>query len=303
MGIEIVNVSKSFNSNPVLKGISLNINDGDTCFIVGKNGAGKTTLIRIILNLYKIDSGKVFVDGVDVNSREYTKVKANIGFLNDNIGLFKDFTAWDNVEFFHRIYFPDAKASQRKADIEKVLRIVDLYTNRNSKITFFSRGMRQRLAIARSIVNNPRILILDEPSRGLDIEGKEMLKEVIENYKKQNATILINSHDLNDFQDISDTIAFIKEGKIVYKGSYNELKGKFGENIYALKVDNLIYVKSKLEKESFVDNIDAADEELIIKINTGVEKLSNWLYSNNIKVKELKQINDNLSYFYKKVIG
>jgi len=303
MEVEVLDVTKEFNKVSILNGISLKINDGDTSFIVGKNGAGKTTLIRIILNLYKSTSGKVLVDGVDVNSSEYVKVKESIGFLNDNIGLFKDFTAWDNIEFFHRIYFPNAKASQRRSDIEKVLKRVDLYSNRNNKITFFSRGMRQRLAIARSIINNPNLLILDEPSRGLDIEGKEMLKDIIEEYQKKNATILINSHDLDDFQDIATKIAFIKKGKIVYEGSYKDVKGEFGDNMYAIKVQNSSNIESKLERESFVDNIKKIDDELIVSINTDVKELSDWLYNNSIKINELKQINDNLSYLYKKILS
>ena len=303
MEINISDVTKKFKNNKVLDDISLKIKEGNTALIVGKNGAGKTTLIRLILNLYNVTSGNILVDNINVSSREYDKVKEKIGFLNDNIGLFKEFTAWDNIEFFHRIYFPNATSNQRKIDIEYVLKNVDLYNNRDSKITFFSRGMKQRLAIARAIVNKPKILILDEPSRGLDLEGKEMLKDIIHQYQNDGATILINSHDLDDFQYTATQIAFIKEGKIICEGSYNDLQREFGENIYSLKTNNNSEIKKRLQQQVFVDYVEITKDELIIHINKSLEVLSKWLYQNNVKINELKKVNDTLSYLYKKIIG
>jgi len=170
--------------------------------IVGKNGAGKTTLLRLILGLYQPDNDTIKVNNINVSSNDFHKVKQEIGFLNDNIGLFRDLTAWDNIEFFHRIYYPNASNDTRKEDISYVLNKVDLYGHKNKKINFFSRGMKQRLAIARSIINKPKLLILDEPHRGLDIDGKEMIKDIIKEYHNNGTTILINSHDLNDIQDV-----------------------------------------------------------------------------------------------------
>lgn len=303
MDIKIIDLTKKIDENIILDQISLNINKGNTELIVGRNGAGKTTLIRIILNLYNATSGKITVDNVDVKTKEYNKIKEKIGFLNDNIGLFKDLTAWDNIEFFHRIYFPNAKSIERKNDIERVLKIVDLYNKKDSKITFFSRGMKQRLAIARAIVNNPKLLILDEPSRGLDIEGKEMLMDIIKQFQKDNCTILINSHDLDDFQHIATNMAFLKEGKIICEGSYKDLQTKFGSNSYSLKVENGLAIKIKLGNESFISSIDLIQDELIINLNGDLSELSSWLYNNNIKVDGLKKINDNLSHLYKTLIG
>ncbi|HWT73577.1 MAG TPA: ABC transporter ATP-binding protein [Mobilitalea sp.] len=182
--------------------MNIEISSGNTMLIVGKNGAGKTTLLRLILGLYQPDNDTIKVNNINVSSNDFHKVKQEIGFLNDNIGLFRDLTAWDNIEFFHRIYYPNASNDTRKEDISYVLNKVDLYGHKNKKINFFSRGMKQRLAIARSIINKPKLLILDEPHRGLDIDGKEMIKDIIKEYHNNGTTILINSHDLNDIQDV-----------------------------------------------------------------------------------------------------
>ncbi|MCB2362191.1 ABC transporter ATP-binding protein [Clostridium estertheticum] len=303
MDIKLIDVTKKIGNNVILDGVSLTIKQGETSLIVGKNGAGKTTMIRIILNLYQATSGKVFVNKVDVNSSEYTVVRNKIGFLMDNIGLFKDLTAWQNLEFFDRIYFPKAPHHHRVERITKRLKEVELYNKKDEKITFFSRGMRQRLAIARSLINNPKLLILDEPSRGLDIEGKELLKEYIKRLQKEKCTILINSHDLNDFQHICTNLSFLKDGKIICSGTYRQLQDKYGVNTYSLKINEIEKYKIELMTQNFVNSVDILDEELIINLNGNINQLSNWLSKKSIPIIELKKINDDLVYLYKKIIG
>jgi len=142
MEINVISVSKTIGQETILDNVSFKVNRGDIFALVGPNGAGKTTLIRLILNLYNPDSGKITVNNVDVRSKEYDKVRQKIGFLLDNIGLFRDLTAWENLEFFHRIYFPNASKSIRNEKISMLLKEFDLYSKKDSNISFFSRGMR-----------------------------------------------------------------------------------------------------------------------------------------------------------------
>ena len=216
MNIEMKSIKKSFHNNLVLNDINLTVNPSDIMLIVGKNGAGKTTILRLLLGLYTPDEGMITVKGIDSKTRQYQELKKKFGFLNDNIGLFRDLTVWENIEFFHRIYFPKAKKETRNQEITDVLKRVELYNHKNEKIDFFSRGMRQRLAIARAVINQPELLILDEPNRGLDVEGKEMLKDIVQEYHQNGATVLINSHDLNDIQEYVTHLSFLSKGKIVY---------------------------------------------------------------------------------------
>jgi ABC-2 type transport system ATP-binding protein len=301
MYIKFSNVSKSFNNSKVLDDINLDINKGNVMLIVGKNGAGKTTLLRLLLRIYTLDEGEITVDGISVKSKNYYQIKERIGFLNDNLGLFRDLTAWDNVEFFYRIYQPKAQKKQRDEEIIRVLKRVDLYENKDRKIDFFSRGMKQRLAIARAIVNNPDILILDEPYRGLDVEGKEMIKDIVNEFEKKGATIIINSHDLNDMQEIVSHVAFLNKGKIICTGSYEELSSESNKR-YTLVVKDPKNVMDKLEKLSFVKNVFLNDNVLTVDLYEDTAKLSYWLSSNNIEIYELKKINIGLTALYKKYI-
>lgn len=302
MNIEMKSIKKSFQGNPVLNDINLTINPSDIMLIVGKNGAGKTTILRLLLGLYTPDEGTITVNGIDSKTRQYQELKKSFGFLNDNIGLFRDLTVWENIEFFHRIYFPTEKKSTRNQVISNVLKRVELYNHKNEKIDFFSRGMRQRLAIARAIVNQPDLLILDEPNRGLDVEGKEMLKEIVQEYHKKGATILINSHDLNDIQEYVTHLSFLNNGKIVYTGSYRELIKNQKNKQYRIRVENPKKVMEQLHSLEYVANVELLEDSLMVGLTADLSRLSKWFAQNSIELYELTQTNQDLVTLYKQYI-
>lgn len=302
MYIKFINVSKSFNHNKILDNISLEVRDGNSLLIVGKNGAGKTTLLRMLLGIYKLDKGEIQIDGVSVTNKNFIPIKNKIGFLNDNLGLFRDLTAWDNIEFFHRIYQPNANKTKRVEDITNVLKRVDLYENKDRRIDFFSRGMKQRLAIARAIVNDPQILILDEPHRGLDVEGKEMIKDIVNEYKNIGKAIIINSHDLNDMQEMVSHVAFLNKGKIVCSGTYKELSAG-DNNKYRLVVNDADIVLQKLAEIKFTKEIELKDNIITIELIGESSELRHWLKTNNIDIIEFSKVNEGLINLYKKYIS
>ncbi|HEY5587740.1 MAG TPA: ABC transporter ATP-binding protein, partial [Candidatus Paceibacterota bacterium] len=235
MELIIKNVCKKIGDNNILTNVNLNIKKGDTFALVGPNGAGKTTLIRIILGLYEMTKGEVYVDGVSITSKEYNQKKNEISFVLDNLGLFRDLNAWENIEFFDRIYNPKSTKNDRKARIEKILKEIDLFNKSKDNISFFSRGMKQRLAIGRTLVNTPKLFILDEPSKGLDVEGQVFLVDYIKRLKKTGCTIFINSHDLSYIEKVCDCVAFIKNGEIIAFDKYENLSKKLSLNMYSLK--------------------------------------------------------------------
>lgn len=301
MRVKFANVSKSFHNTKVLDDINLDIDNGNTMLIVGRNGAGKTTLLRMLLGIYTIDEGQIEIDGFSITSKKYSTLKEKIGFLNDNLGLFRDLTAWDNIEFFYRIYQPGMSKKRREEDIARVLKRVELYDNKDRKIDFFSRGMKQRLAIARAIVNNPQMLILDEPHRGLDVEGKEMIKDIVGEYEKKGTTIIINSHDLNDMQEIVSHVAFLNKGKIVCSGTYEELSSGTNSR-YTLIVNDAKSVLQKMKNTNFIKEVQLKNNVLTIDLNGEDAKLRHWLSSNNIEIIELAKVNKGLTELYKKYI-
>ncbi len=303
MNIEIKGIKKSFDSNVVLDDVNISINSGDIMLIVGKNGAGKTTILRLLLGLYTPDDGDITIDGVSIKDTKFKDLKKKFGFLNDNIGLFRDLTAWENIEFFHRIYNPKASKTMRDAEIKDILQKVELYDKKDKKIDFFSRGMRQRLAIGRAIVNNPELLILDEPNRGLDVEGKEMLKDIINEYHKKGATVLINSHDLNDIQEYVTHLSFLNKGQIAYSGSYNDLIKSQQNKKYKIIVENPQNIIEQVSKLDFVKNVEMIDNALIVDLSKDATDLSRWFTENKIAIYELTQINNDLVSLYKQYIN
>lgn len=224
MEIKCEGICKIINGKKIIDNINLVVHQGDVFGFIGPNGAGKTTLVRLMLNLYSLTEGKIYIQNVSVDSKEFIEVKKNIGVLLDNLGLYKDLTAWENIEFFDRIYFPDSKHSDRKKRIESSLKNVDLYNKRDEKIVFFSKGMRQRLALARAFNSKPKLLILDEPTTGLDIEGQFVIRETILKLQADGSTIFLNSHNLGELQKICTRFGFIKNGRLIEQGTLSEIK-------------------------------------------------------------------------------
>ena len=190
MEIIAKNVSKTINNFSILSNINIHIESGSVYGLIGPNGGGKTTFIRLLLGIYSLSSGSISIDGIPIQSSNFDTIKSKIGCVLDNLGLYRKLTVWQNIEFFHRIYFPQATYAQRIKKIDQVLELVNLSDRKNDKITFFSKGQRQRLALARAFVNDPQLLILDEPTTGLDMDGVFMLRNYIEKAKKTGITIL-----------------------------------------------------------------------------------------------------------------
>ncbi|WP_194191478.1 ABC transporter ATP-binding protein [Clostridium chrysemydis] len=300
MNILIEGVCKSFDNINVLNNINLKIDEGEVFALVGPNGSGKTTLIRILLNIYNKDSGKVFIDDIDIGDKKNEYIKTKIGFLLDNIGLFKDLTAIENLEFFHRIYNKNYNPEKRKKELEKLIDLVSLSENKNKKINFFSRGMKQRLCIARALVNNPELIILDEPLRGLDLEGKFAVREIIEKLSKENRTIFINSHNLDEVERIASKIAFIKDGSILEFGSTQKIIEKYSKNRYKLK---LTAPEKYEEMTKYKNDISVLKNGDLIEIEINNKELDLYEIIDKEDIVYCDKIKSSLEDIYKEVMS
>ncbi|MGH4123316.1 MAG: ABC transporter ATP-binding protein [Clostridium sp.] len=303
MEIIIKDLNKSIDGKQILSNICLHIKSGEVFSLVGPNGAGKTTLIRILLNLYKSDTGFVTINGVDVKSNEFNKVKENIGFVLDNIGLFKDLTAEENLEFFFRIYKSKIDAKTRQSEIDKLLKLVKLHDEKSNKVIFFSRGMKQRLAIARSLINEPKLIILDEPLRGLDLDGMWTIRKIIQELSQKNCTVFINSHNLDEVERCSNHVAFINQGKIIEDGNLEQLRSKYQKEIYIVKVKKIGAWIEELKNLEEVDNVIVSENTLNIFLKKDDFELFEWFSKKNIIILELKKENKNLENIYLDIIG
>lgn len=209
--IEIQKLVKTFGHRVVLRGIDLTIGDGDFVTLLGANGAGKTTLLHIVATLSKPTHGDVLINGHRlVNSA--SELRRFIGLVSHRPLLYEDLTALQNLTFYARMY-DLVEAEQR---IETVLRQVGLFERRTDPVRTYSRGMQQRLAIARAILHNPPILLLDEPDTGLDQHAADMLGQLLRAVGIEQRTILMTTHNLERGLSLGNRVVILAKGKIVY---------------------------------------------------------------------------------------
>ncbi len=213
--IQINNLSKSFGFKKVLDSIDLTFDKGDFVTLFGPNGAGKTTLIRILSTIIKGDDGFVSISDFDIK-KQVRSIRKIIGLLSHESFLYENLSVSENLKFFAKLY--DIKNSEES--IKYKLNRIGVYSKRNELVRNLSSGMKQRVSIVRSLVHDPEIIFLDEPFVGLDIEGSENLLEIFKDFKKENKTALVTTHDLRLGLHECTKVVVINKGRI----RFNELK-------------------------------------------------------------------------------
>ena len=226
--IAIHNLRKRYGRKRILKGVNLSVNQGQVVALLGPNGAGKTTLMRIVAGLAKADRGEILLGGASIKQAG-TELRRYIGMVGHAPLLYDNLTGLENLHFFARLYdmqSPDAR-------IEAVLRNVDLWLRRRDLVRTYSRGMVQRLAIARAILHDPPVLLLDEPDTGLDQDSAEMLQRLIQQLGVGQRGILLSTHNLERAVAWADTVCLLRDGEIVAEQATAGLSGDTLRSIYA----------------------------------------------------------------------
>jgi len=221
--INLERVNKSLGNREILKGISFAVEPGDIFGYLGPNGAGKTTTIRVILGLFKPDSGKASILGEDVSRDE---ARAKVGFVLEADGLYDNLTGYENLDYYCQIY--GVSQAQAKERIEEMLRLVGLSDRASDRVAAYSKGMRQKLALARAMVHEPELLILDEPTAGIDPSGQMEVRQIIRNLAQRGKTIFLSSHNLDEVQRLCNRIALIDKGEIKLYGELEKLRKEMG---------------------------------------------------------------------------
>ncbi|KQL27527.1 ABC transporter ATP-binding protein [Cytobacillus solani] len=220
--IEVQNVSKTLNKRKVIQNMTFNVMKGDICGFIGPNGAGKTTLMKMATGLIKPSEGEIFINGINVQ-RDREKALFEVGAIIEVPVFFEYITGRKNLRNLARLNIGMDRKEQLKK-VEEVLELVGLKDRGNDLVKNYSLGMKQRLGIAQSLLNNPSIVILDEPSNGLDPIGMKELRELILSLAKEfDITFFISSHLLDELQKICNKYIFIKEGCIKWIGDVNSL--------------------------------------------------------------------------------
>lgn len=216
--IKIKNVFKTYKNYNVLSDVSLEINSGETLGIIGPNGAGKSTLLSIISSIIKPSKGSV---EYICNNQD---IKKFISFVPQEIALFHMLTAYENLDFWCGIY--SIKKSDRIQRISDVLNIVNLSNVASKVVSTYSGGMKRRLNIAISLLNNPQILIMDEPTVGIDVFSRKLILETIKKFKSLHKTVLFTSHNIDEIEHICDRIAILNKGRLIHLGKKNDILSK-----------------------------------------------------------------------------
>lgn len=225
-------VTKTFGNFEALRGIDLNVKKGEFVTLFGPNGAGKTTLIKLLATLAKPTSGKLTVSGYDT-SKEAGKVRASVGVISHDPYLYESLSAFENIKFFGDMYgLPDTDTRS-----EELINLIGLGSRMHDLVRTYSRGMKQRLSVARAIVHDPSVLLLDEPYTGLDQKGAQIFGDTLEWLKSHGRTILMTTHNIEEGLQLSDRVGIITSGKITYEGSASDIDRNSFKELYNSRVD------------------------------------------------------------------
>ena len=227
------NLHKNFRKKEILKGVSLEVCSGDILGFIGPNGAGKTTTIKLILGLQNITSGKVTINGFDIKSN-FEKAIGKVGAIIENPDLYMYLSGYDNLKLIANLY-PNIDENR----IKEVIHLVGLENRIQDKVSKYSLGMRQRLGVAQAILHKPNLLILDEPTNGLDPEGIRDLRNLLTTLaQKEKMGILISSHNLAELESFCNKVCIIKNGVVVETSNIDEVKKEASEGNYIIEVDD-----------------------------------------------------------------
>ena len=226
--IEINNISKEYKKNKkVINNLSMKINNGEIFGFLGPNGAGKTTTIKMITGILEVDEGDILIDNYSIKSKP-VEAKKNIGLVLDNPDVFLKLKGIEYLNFVADVY--DVSQKQRISVIKNLSEIFELKDVLNNKIQSYSHGMKQKLAIISSLLNNPKNWILDEPMTGLDPKSFFELKNLMREHAQNGNAVFFSTHILDVAEKLCDRVAIINEGKLLFIGTYQEMKDELEEN-------------------------------------------------------------------------
>jgi heme exporter protein A len=232
--VEAKKLTKAFGHHAALRGVDLVLEEGQFLALFGPNGAGKTTLMRIVATLTRPTGGSVRLWGQEVG-RAATSLRSNIGLISHDPLLYGDLTAEENLRFFARMYALPANGTRSPLDrarIDAVLDQVGLTARRRDPVRTFSRGMIQRLSIARAILHDPRLLLLDEPYTGLDLQAADMLRGFLQDLATTDRTVILTTHSLEQGLEVCDRAAILARGRIAWMGARDDVDLETMKEIY-----------------------------------------------------------------------
>lgn len=264
--IKIESLTKSFGRIKALDDLNLEIKRGELLGIIGPNGAGKTTAIRMACCILKPDFGDIKIDGISIHE-DPIRIKSMIGYLPEEPNLYERFKAKDLLKYFAELYGVPKNDINRR--IDDLLELVGMTERKDDRINTFSKGLRQRISVARALVHDPEIIILDEPTMGLDPATANSIRDFVRNLKG-NKTMILCTHYMAEADSLCDRVAILNKGKIIDVGTPGYLKSKIhGDVILKVRIQNLDVInnyKEQIMKFASVAAVDFVDGEYLISL-------------------------------------
>lgn len=285
--IELINFTKHYGDFTAVEGLNLKIEAGEMFGFIGPNGAGKSTTIRFLATLLKATSGEGIVNGYSV-SKDPLAVRRSVGYMPDNFGVYDGMKVWEFLDFFAVAYqIPRAK---RKQVIGDVLELLDLMHKRDDFVNGLSRGMKQRLCLAKTLVHDPPVLILDEPSSGLDPRARLEVKALLRELRRMGKTILISSHILTELADCCTSIGIIERGQLLMHGPIGEVYRRIrGNRLIEIKfIDGMETGLSVIRSNPHTRDVQIEDHQIVVELATdddGVSALLGQLSQSGARVR------------------
>jgi ABC-2 type transport system ATP-binding protein len=269
--IKIQNVSKSYRKVDALKDLSLEIPQGAIYGLIGPNGAGKTTLIRILAALLVPSMGQVWFDNEEV-SKTPALIQRKVGYMPDFFGVYPDLTSVEYLEFYAGIHGIPRK--KQASTVKDLLELVDLASKRDALVETLSRGMKQRLCLARALVHDPEILLLDEPASGLDPRARVELRELLRTLQGMGKTIIISSHILLELAEMCSDIAIIQGGRLVVSGDVEQVSRRLGggRQLEIRVLERIPETTQALKEMPGISNVSSENGDLVQAEFTGDDR-------------------------------
>jgi len=297
-------LTKTFQSVTAIQDLSIIIPDGCIFGLLGPNGAGKTTTMRMLSCLIQPTSGKAHIDSYEIGNKEDAQhIRKMIGLLPEVPGLYETLGAYKNLDFYAQLYGVPKK--QREESIKTTLTNLDLWDRRDEPVGGFSKGMKQKIAIARALIHDPKYIFLDEPTASLDPMAAKVVREYILELKKKGNTILINTHNLSEAERICDSVALVKN-RIVKVGNPKDLaKGLFTRtiNITIKKIPSTLL--KDIESFSLVSQAHVQGNQLLVNVKNPEEdnpQIITWLLKQGLQIQFISEAEHSLEDVYLKLI-
>jgi ABC-2 type transport system ATP-binding protein len=264
--IELENLTRKFGELTAVDNVTLKVNKGEIFGFLGPNGAGKSTTVRMLCCLISKTSGEARVGDFDVDHEEdRLKIRKTIGYLSGDVGLYENLSAYKNLDFYGKLY--EVPSAEREENIKRLLQLVGLWERKDDAAAGLSKGMKQKLAIARTLIHEPQVLFLDEPTANLDPLAAKTVRDFILELKKEKRTIFMNTHNLDEAERVCDRIAVLKT-KLIAVGSPEDLERSVSNRKTVVQLEsNGDSVLAAVKKLSTVKSVSKSENKIILDMD------------------------------------